>query len=73
MPKLKPISWKEFVRRMRKLGFEGPYFGGKHPKMQRGKLTLIIPNKHEKEISPGFLKRLLRQAGVTAEEWEKEE
>ena len=39
------------------------------PKMKRGNVTLIIPNEHEEEIGPGFLSRLLRQAGVSREEW----
>jgi predicted RNA binding protein YcfA (HicA-like mRNA interferase family) len=25
MPKLKPVSWRELVKRLRKFGFEGPY------------------------------------------------
>ena len=69
MPQLKPVSRREFVQRMRKLGFEGPYAGGKHPQMRRGNVTVIIPNQHEGEIGVGFLTRLLRQAGVTREEW----
>jgi len=37
--------------------------------MRRGNVTVIIPNPHEGEISVGFLTRLLRQAGITREEW----
>jgi len=37
--------------------------------MRRGNVTVIIPNPHEGEISVGFLMRLLRQAGITREEW----
>ena len=51
------------------LGFEGLYAGGKHPQMRRGSLTVIIPNEHEGDIGPGFLIRLLKQAGVSREEW----
>jgi predicted RNA binding protein YcfA (HicA-like mRNA interferase family) len=69
MPRLKPVSWREFVRRMRELGFDGPYSGGRHPQMRRGNLTVVIPNPHDGEISVGFLTRLLRQAGITREEW----
>lgn len=69
MKRLTPISWREFVERMRELGFEGPYAGGRHPQMRRGDATVIIPNPHEGEIGVGFLKRLLRQAGVSREEW----
>jgi hypothetical protein len=32
-------------------------------------VTVIIPNPHEGDISVGLLARLLRQAGVSREEW----
>ncbi|WP_353932270.1 type II toxin-antitoxin system HicA family toxin [Okeanomitos corallinicola TIOX110] len=69
MPRLTPVSGNELVQRLRELGFEGPYAGGKHPQMRRGDLTVIIPNPHEGDISVGLLSRLLRQAGVSREEW----
>jgi predicted RNA binding protein YcfA (HicA-like mRNA interferase family) len=69
MPKLTPISWLNLVQRLRQLGFEGPYSGGKHPQMRRNDLTVIIPNPHQSDISVGLLQRILRQAGVTREEW----
>lgn len=58
---------------MRELGFEGPLAGGRHPQMRRGDLTVIIPNPHEGDIGVGLLRRILRQAGVTREEWLGEE
>jgi predicted RNA binding protein YcfA (HicA-like mRNA interferase family) len=67
--KLPPISRRKFIQRMRELGFEGPFAGGKHPQMKRGTLTVIIPNEHESDIGPGFLSRLLRQSGISREEW----
>ena len=67
------MSWREFVHRMRELGFEGPLAGGRHPQMRRGDLTVIIPNPHEGDIGVGSLRRILRQAGVTREEWLGEE
>ena len=69
MPKPPPISRRKFIQRLREPGFEGPFAGGKHPQMRRGSLTLIIPNEHESDISPGFLQRLLKQAGVSRGEW----
>jgi len=69
MPKLAPVSRRQFTHRLHQLGFAGPFGGGKHPQMTRGNLTLIIPNAHEGDISSGFLSRLLRQAGVSREEW----
>jgi predicted RNA binding protein YcfA (HicA-like mRNA interferase family) len=69
MPKLPPVSRRKFIQRLQQLGFEGPYAGGKHPQMKRGPLTLIIPNEHQADIGPGFLQRLLKQAGVSRDEW----
>ena len=69
MPKFPPVSRRKFVARLRELGFDGPFAGGKHPQMRRGNVTLIIPNEHAGDIGPGFLSRLLRQAGVTRAEW----
>lgn len=37
--------------------------------MRRGNVTVIIPNPHEGEIGIGLLQRLLRQAGVSRDEW----
>ena len=69
MAKLTPVSRRELVQRLRELGFEGPYAGGRHPQMRRGDLTLILPNPHEGDIGVGLLARLLRQAGIAREEW----
>ena len=43
--------------------------GGRHPQMRRETVTLIVPNPHEGDISAGFLARLLRQAGISRDEW----
>ena len=69
MPKLPPVSRRRFVQRFQELGFQGPYAGGKHPQMKRGTLTVVIPNEHVGDIGPGFLQRLLKQAGISREEW----
>jgi hypothetical protein len=37
--------------------------------MRRGHTTLIVPNPHEGDISVGFLRRLLNQAGISREKW----
>ncbi|MBD1217690.1 MAG: type II toxin-antitoxin system HicA family toxin [Anabaena sp. CoA2_C59] len=69
MPRLTPVSGNDLVKRLRDLGFEGPYAGGRHPQMRRNEVTVIIPNPHEGDISVGLLSRLLRQAGISREEW----
>ena len=50
-------------------GFDGPYSGGKHLYMLKGKLRLTIPNPHRREISVGLLKKILNQAEISREEW----
>jgi hypothetical protein len=37
--------------------------------MRRGGLRLTIPNPHGGEIDPGLTRRILRQAGITLDEW----
>lgn len=69
MPKLTPVSWNELVRRLRVLGFQGPFRGGKHPFMIRDQLTLTIPNPHHGEIGIDLLVRVLRQAQVDRNAW----
>ena len=69
MADLPPVSWVDLVRRLRKLGFDGPYQGGKHPYMIKGNLVLTIPNPHRRDIGVALLSRILRRAGITKEEW----
>jgi len=66
---IKPISRRDLIRRLRAFGFEGPISGGKHQFMKRGKLKLRIPNPHQRDISVGLLKRILRQAGIEQGDW----
>jgi predicted RNA binding protein YcfA (HicA-like mRNA interferase family) len=68
---MRPISRRELIRKLRALGFEGPFSGGKHPFMKKGRLKLRMPNPHYHDVSVDLLKRLLRQAGITEEEWEQ--
>jgi len=69
MSKLSSVSYAELVKRLKSFGFEGPYSGGKHLYMVRGNLRLTIPNPHKQIIGVDLLTRILRQAGITREEW----
>lgn len=69
MPKLTPVSWNVLVKRLNKLGFEGPYSGGKHPFMVKNDLVLTIPNPHKAVISVDLLSRILKEAKISREEW----
>ena len=71
MPQLGPISRKELIRYLRQIGFEGPYSGGRHQFMIKGNVTIHIPNPHQADIGRELLARILRQAGISREEWER--
>jgi len=66
---MSPISREELIRRLKRLGFDGPFAGGKHSFLIRGTRRLILPNPHRGDIGVGLLKRVLREAGVSEEEW----
>jgi len=72
MPPFGPISRADLIRGLRKLGFDGPYTGGKHQYVIRGQLRLVLPNPHQGEISTALLTRILRQAGIDREDWERQ-
>ena len=37
---MKPVAWRVLVKKLRRLGFEGPLPGGRHPFMSREHLRL---------------------------------
>ena len=39
--------------------------------MIKGNMTLRVPNPHQGDISKSLLVRILRQANISKEEWEK--
>lgn len=71
MPRIGPISRRDLLFNLRQLGFDGPYSGGKHQFMTRNEVRLTLPNPHQHDISVGLLIRILKQAGISREEWEK--
>ena len=69
MKRLSAVSRRDLLSRLKQLGFEGPYTGGRHELMVRGSLRLALPNPHRQDVGVDLLVRILRQAGVTWEEW----
>lgn len=67
--RLAPVSWNSLVRRLRRLGFQGPYRGGKHYFMVKGDLRLTIPNPHAGDIGVPLLKEILARGQLSREEW----
>ncbi len=67
----KSISWRKLVHKFRHLGFDGPYGGGRHLFMKKDEKKIIIPNLHHDDISKGLVSEILRQAGISSDEWDK--
>ena len=71
MPRLGPVRRSELIKYLRALGFEGPYSGRKHQFMIKGEVRLRIPNPHQRDIGKELLSRILRQAKVSSDNWER--
>ena len=69
MPKLPLVSGTEVVRTLERLGFILLRQKGSHIILRRGPTGCVVPN--HREIKTGTLSGILKQAGVSAEEFIK--
>ena len=68
----KPISRRELFRRLRELGWSGPFPQGKHLGMVRSDgRRLTIPNPHGGDLDWTLVKRILQQAGIDPTNWDR--
>jgi predicted RNA binding protein YcfA (HicA-like mRNA interferase family) len=65
------LSRREIVRKFRSLGYSGPFSGGKHQFMKKGSQKIRIPNPHIEDIGVSLIKEILRQSGISPEEWDR--
>jgi hypothetical protein len=56
---------------MRLLGWEGPFPGRRHGAMRKETHTVPIPNPHRADLDWTLVKRILKQAGIDPDEWER--
>jgi len=59
MDKWTPCKRKDFIRRLKRLGFESPEPGGKHFYMRYESFTLTIPNNSEYSVPQ--VKKLIKE------------
>ncbi len=71
MPPFGPIKRKDLIRYLRQLGFDGPFARGKHQHMKKEDITLTIPNPHQGDIGKDLLARILKQANVSRDDWDR--
>ncbi len=71
MPKLGPLRPEEVIRRLTRLGFEGPYPGGRHQRMVDRRTGKVIPVPFHKgrDVSVGLIREIINEAGITREAW----
>ena len=71
MPAFGPIKRADLIRALRRAGFTGPFSKRRHQVMIRAEVSLPIPNPHRGDIGKNLLAIVLREAGISREEWEK--
>jgi len=61
------------MRKLRKIGFEGPFPGGRHLRMVNFKSGKIIPIPFHggKDVSVGLVREIMNEVGIGREEWLK--
>jgi predicted RNA binding protein YcfA (HicA-like mRNA interferase family) len=67
MPKLPCVSGARVVKVLERLGFERRRLRGSHVVLRRGSSVCVVPL--HREVDQGTLRGVLRQAGVTTEEF----
>lgn len=69
MERLTPLRRRDIIRKLRSAGWSGPEPGGKHGTMHKGARTVLVPNPHRRDVSVGLIRKILRDSGLTVEEW----
>lgn len=69
MVKLAPLKRKVLIKKLRKLGFDGPFVAAKHEYMTKGEHKVFIPNPHGKDIGLPLVKRIIQQIGISKDEF----
>ena len=67
MPKLPRVSGAQAVRALERLGFAVARQRGSHIVMRRGSSGCVVPN--HRELKTGTLAGVLKQAGVSVEDF----
>jgi predicted RNA binding protein YcfA (HicA-like mRNA interferase family) len=75
MARWAPCKRKDFIAKMKKLGFESPEPGGRHFYMRHGIFTLTLPTHTESSVPQ--IKMLLKEIEIgikkeiSLEDWQK--
>lgn len=67
-PRLPVLSAREVVRALSRAGFQRVGQKGSHIRLKRGHPTRLVIVPSHAELTPGTLRSILRQAGLSREE-----
>lgn len=67
MPKLPPLSGRDIIRALERLGFVQVAQSGSHIKLRREAVSCVVPM--HKEVKEGTLANVLRQSQILQEEF----
>jgi predicted RNA binding protein YcfA (HicA-like mRNA interferase family) len=71
MSRLSPEKPREVIRKLRELGFEGPFGGGRHVFMRHPetRVKISVPVHQGRDVPIGTLAAIIKQAGSTVDQW----
>jgi len=69
MPKLSPLPRRILIKKLRKIGFEGPFPATRHEYMRRDGEKIFIPNPHGKDIGIPIIKKIISQVKISNQEF----
>lgn len=69
MPKLQPLSRRTLIKKLKKLGFNGPYSGTRHQYVEYGKKRIFIPNPHGSDIGVPLIKQIIKQLEIDRDDF----
>jgi len=69
MSSLSPLPRRILIRKLKKLGFSGPFSAARHQYMKRNGEKIFIPNPHGKDIGLPIIKKIIQQLKLSNQEF----
>ncbi len=70
MPKIKPLSRKEYLKKLKKFGFSDIQRGGDHDFLVTDNAKIKLPNVHaQKDIPVFIIQKTIKVLGIDRNKW----
>ncbi|MGH2560935.1 MAG: type II toxin-antitoxin system HicA family toxin [Thermomicrobiales bacterium] len=63
------VKTSQVLRALERAGFQEVDRAGSHVKLRRGSQIAIVPDHGGRDMPPGTLRSILKQAGISADEF----